>query len=292
MRRVTTWAIGLVLLCGVVGFAGIHRAGSLLIAPAPSEVGPIPDELPLSEVSFDSASGNRLSGWLASTQSNCAAVVLMHGIRANRRSMLGRARFLFEAGYDVLLFDFQGHGESSGERITFGYLEKLDAMAAVAYMKAARPNAPVAVIGTSLGGVAAILSTPNLGADAVIVEAVYSTIERAVRNRLNLRFGILSKLLAPSLFVQMNARLGFGPEELRPIDHIGSIGAPVFVIAGSDDRRTFAEESRALFAQARDPKQFWLIEGAGHTDFHRYAGADYVARVLAFLRQHLACSSD
>ncbi len=129
--------------------------------------------------------------------------------------MLGRARFLFEAGYDVLLFDFQAHGESSGEQITFGYLEKLDAEAAVAYMKAVRPNARVAVIGTSLGGVAAILSAPNLDADAVIVEAVYPTIERTVQNRLSLKFGVLAELLAPDLLIQMNARLGFGPEELR-----------------------------------------------------------------------------
>lgn len=292
MKRVRRWTMGLVLLCGIVGLAGVYRAGSLLIAPAPSTVDPVPDDLPLAEVRFDSRSDSTLSGWLISSSSSCAAVVLMHGIRANRRSMLGRARFLFEAGYDVLLFDFQAHGESSGEQITFGYLEKLDAEAAVAYMKAVRPNARVAVIGTSLGGVAAILSAPNLDADAVIVEAVYPTIERAAQNRLSLQFGVLAELLAPALLIQMNARLGFGPEELRPIDHIASLGAPVFVIAGSDDQRTLAAESRALFGQARDPKEFWLIEGAGHTDFHRYAGADYVTRALSFLRQHLACSSD
>lgn len=289
MRRVTNWAIGLVLLCGIVGFAGIYRAGSLLIAPAPSEAGPIPDDLPLSEVSFDSASGNRLSGWLAATQSNCA-VILMHGIRANRRSMLGRARFLFEAGYNVLLFDFQGHGESSGEHITFGHLKKLDATAAVAFMKAVRPDADVAVIGTSLGGAAAVLSAPNLGADAVIIEAVYPTIERAVINRLSLHVGGLAELLAPALLVQLNARLGFDAEELRPIDHITSLDAPVFVIAGSEDERTPTRDSRELFARARDPKDFWLIEGAAHQDFHRYAAADYENRVLSFLGEHLDCS--
>jgi alpha/beta superfamily hydrolase len=51
----------------------------------------------------------------------------MHGVRANRLSMVERARFLSYAGYSVLLFDFQGHGESTGQHITFGYLESKDA---------------------------------------------------------------------------------------------------------------------------------------------------------------------
>jgi fermentation-respiration switch protein FrsA (DUF1100 family) len=205
--------------------------------------------------------------------------------------MLGRARFLFEAGFDVLLFDFQGHGESFGKYMTFGYLEKWDAKAAVAYMKAVRPDAPVGVIGNSLGGAATILNARELDADAVVVEAVYSTIERALMNRLSLFVGDFADLIAPVLLLQLNARLGFGPEELRPIDRIASLEAPVFVMAGSDDKKTIEQDTRALFAAAHYPKYSWLVKGAAHEDLHRYAGAAYEGRVLAFLREHLPCSS-
>lgn len=49
--------------------------------------------------------------------------------------MLDRARFLSAAGFAVLLFDFQAHGESPGEHITFGYLESRDAQAAVEFLR-------------------------------------------------------------------------------------------------------------------------------------------------------------
>jgi pimeloyl-ACP methyl ester carboxylesterase len=112
MTHRTKRIIRLALLGGILCLVGAYSGGSVLIAPAPSAVGPAPHDLPLEEVRIDSASGSSLSGWLISAPSSCAAVVLMHGIRDNRRAMLGRARFLFEAGYDVLLFDFQSHGES------------------------------------------------------------------------------------------------------------------------------------------------------------------------------------
>jgi fermentation-respiration switch protein FrsA (DUF1100 family) len=159
-------------------------------------------------------------------------------------------------------------------------------------MKAVQPDAPVAVIGRSLGGAAAILNAQGLGADAVIAEAVYPTIERALLNRLSLYVGDFAKLFGPVLLIQLNARLGIGPEELRPIDHIASLEAPVFVMSGSDDKRTLERETRDLFIAARYPKYSWLIKGATHEDLHRYAGADYEDRVLAFLRDHLICSSE
>ena len=60
----------------------------------------------------------------------------MHGVRSTRVGVTNRVRFLREAGYSVLLFDFQAHGKSGGEHISYGKLESRDAEAAVAFVKA------------------------------------------------------------------------------------------------------------------------------------------------------------
>src|SRR4029453_18026727 len=95
-------------------------------------------------------SGSLLHGWFV--PGHHGAVVLMHGLHASRRSQLSRARLLHDAGYSVLLFDFQAHGESPGNYITFGYLESRDARAAVDYVRRRLPEQKVAVIGQSMGG--------------------------------------------------------------------------------------------------------------------------------------------
>lgn len=281
---------GLVLAGLILGLSAVYGAGSVLIAPAPSTIGPVPDNLPIEKITFDSASGGTLSGWFVSTDTNCATIILLHGVGGNRLSMLGRARFLYDAGYHTLMFDFQAHGESHGDHVTFGYQEKLDVQAAIAYTKSVRPNMPIAVLGVSLGGAAAILGAPNLDAHAVIVEAVYPTIERALTNRLRLYVGGLAELVAPVFLIQLPPRLGFSPDELRPIDHIAALDAPLFLIAGAADHKTRAKDSRDLFAVAHAPKQSWFIEGAAHEDFHRYARANYEQRVIAFLNTKTGCS--
>src|SRR6266581_4724905 len=133
----------------VVLGAGVFYLSALLTAPAPSAVGPPPRDLAAESVVFRSDSGSELRGWFILSEPGRPAIVLMHGIRANRLSMTSRARFLRAAGYSVLLFDFQAHGESPGAHMTFGHLEAYDARAALKFVHERLPGIPVGAIGSS-----------------------------------------------------------------------------------------------------------------------------------------------
>ena len=201
--------------------------------------------------------------------------------------MVERARFLHAAGYTVLLFDSRAHGESGGERITFGYLESLDARAILGFVRRQMPGERVGAIGVSLGGASLLLGPQPLSVGAVVLEAVYPTLAEAIDNRLALRFGQLGLPLAPLLTVELRPRLGLTADALRPIDGIDRVGAPVLVIAGTVDRHTTRAESQRLFARAQPPKELWEVPGAGHVDFHQAARAEYEARVGRFLARAL-----
>ena len=73
-----------------------------------------------------------------------------------------------------------------------------------------------------------------------------------------------------------------------PIVAIHRLNAPVMIIAGTEDRRTRLDESKALYLRARPPKRLWLINGARHEDFHRHSPADYERQLLEFFGRHLA----
>lgn len=164
--------------------------------------------------------------------------------------MLDRARFLHAAGYSTLLIDLQATGESKGEAITFGWRERHDVLAAVAFTRKRAPNAKVAIIGSSLGGAATLLAEPDV--DAIVLEAVYPSIDRAVQNRIAIRTGnTMAQLASPLLLWQLKPRLGVSADALRPIDHIGNLRCPLLVISGANDEHTTAADTRALFAAAR-----------------------------------------
>src|ERR1700710_491119 len=214
--RRKTRIVLLLLLGGFLGGLGfILYVGHALAAPQRAVVGNPPPDLCAEPIEIPSASGSRLRGWLCPAVESRGVVILMHGVRANRLSMVQRARLFRDAGFSVLLFDFQAHGESSGDHITFGYLESRDARAALDFVHRELPGQPVAVVGTSLGGAAAVLADPPLDLDALILESVYPTVEEATRNRLRIRFGPLGPPLASLLLAQLVPRLGIPPSRLH-----------------------------------------------------------------------------
>jgi uncharacterized protein len=274
-------------LAVILFIAAVWLAGSLLSAPHRQRVGELPAYLKGESVKIESQSGATLAGWFVPGKPGGGAVVLMHGVRGTRAQMLGHADFLARAGYSVLLFDFQAHGESAGERITFGHLESRDAEAAVNYVRRRLPGEQVGVIGVSLGGAAALLASPKLEADALVVEMVYSNIHRAIANRLTMKLGGWAEVLTPLLCGQLKPRLGVDEGALCPAERVREVTSPLFVIGCAEDRHTRLEETRQLFDAAREPKQLWVIDGAAHVDPHTFAGEEYERRVLEFFARHL-----
>lgn len=276
-------SILIAFLAGAAGCTGLWMLGSHLAAPAPHPVGQAPGFLHASPVSFPSDSGSTIRGWFVRGTPGRGGIVLAHPVRSNRLDMLDRAAFLQRAGHSLLLFDAQAQGESPGEHITFGYLESLDARAAVAFLRSQLPEERIGYLGVSQGGAAALIGPDPLAVHALVLEAVYPTLREAVVDRLRIRVGPLAPLLAPLLLVQIRPRLGFGPDAVAPIEGIRRIRAALLLIAGERDRHTLLSESQRIFDAAPEPKTLWVVPGAAHVDFYRFDRAEYEHRVLEFL---------
>lgn len=282
-RKWSLWLFSLVALF----LAAIWFVGLLLIHPAMRDVGAPPADLAAESVIISDGPGNPIHGWFVAGAENQGAVLLLHGVRADRTSMLERARFLHAAGYGVLLIDFQASGESPGDAITFGYRESGDVKVALRYLHHRLPGEHIGIIGASMGAAATILAARDVDADAVVLEQVYPTIEQALEDRLVIYLGPMGRWLAPFMLATLHTHLGIYPTQLRPVDHIALLAMPKLLIAGDDDRRATIDESHAMFSAAVAPKELWVIHGAGHVDLCRYAGDAYRIRVLRFFGTYL-----
>jgi fermentation-respiration switch protein FrsA (DUF1100 family) len=261
-----------------------------LAGSARSSIAPAPAKLGAESVVFASASGSSIHAWLARGRPGGGAVLLLHGVGANREAMLGRAEFLHDAGFTVLAPDFQAHGESPGKHITFGARESLDAAAAIDFLRASVPAERIGVIGVSMGGAASLLGPGPLHANAFVLESVYPTIRQAVSDRLATWFGPLSgfgRLFTSPVIGIVGSETGVAEAELQPITRIGRVGAPLFLISGTDDPYTPLAEAESLYAKAPPRKTFWAVRGAGHEDLHAFNRFEYERRVGGFLARCL-----
>ena len=267
------------VLCWIVG--------SRLVAPANQHVGQPPEELNFVSTTVKSESGSALATWYADAANAKATVVLLHPLHADRRAMLDRARMFLKHDFSVVLMDFQAHGESDGDNLTIGHLEKFDVQAIAKFAGGRNPEHSLMIDGWSLGGAAAVLAGPIEGVDAIVLESVYPTIEEAIDDRVAMRLGPLSKIVSPLLTVQLPIRLGISPTELRPIEAIKNVDCPILMLVGDQDQHTPLDESQRLFESANSPKKLVVFKGAEHTDLFAFDPKLFESSVLTFFDEHL-----
>jgi alpha-beta hydrolase superfamily lysophospholipase len=283
-RRRLRWAL-IAFAGGIAIVAAISWQFATLLVGSANHPVTIPVDFRAVTVSIPSA--HPIAGTWRDLGGNSPVVLLLHGFRGDRASMVPRARLLVEAGFSVLMIDQQAHGETPGEYITLGWRESADARVARDWIRTQAPGRRVGVIGVSLGGASVLLGSQPAGFDAVVLEAVYPRLRGAVENRVGLRFGSLNHVLAPLLLLQIEPRLHVTVEQLEPVRSIARVGAPVMVVGGSRDAHTREEETRELYAASAEPRELWIVDGATHEDFSRYDPKGYDEHVIAFLRHWL-----
>ena len=262
-------------------------AGEVLTRPARAPIGPPPPGLAAETVHIPYGDKQQVSGWFLPGRAGEGAVLLLHGVRGNRLQMLERARWRQSEGLAALLIDRSSHGESRGDRITFGRREALGVQAALAWLRHRLPGEKLGGIGVSLGGASLLFTDRQPELDALVLESVYPTITDAVQDRLVARLGPAGAWAAPLLLLQIPLRLDLGVHELRPIEAIKAARAPLLIASGTEDKSTRWVETEQLFAAAPEPKTLWPVPGAGHEDLHDFDSAAYRGKLLPWLQSHL-----
>ena len=286
LRRLTT-----AFLVGVVLFvAGSWYFAYRLTKPHQHSIGNPPADFsfPIESITLNSNDGRTVCGWLVPADDRERAIILLHGYTGDRTTMLARAKFFREQGYTVLLYDACACGESAGECITFGYHESHDLLSALEFLRR-RDYQRIACLGVSQGGATILFAgrfPQHFGhVRCVICESVYDELEHAVDRRFRRYFGIPGRPACCLLVPFAEWRTGIAIDEVKPVAHVGKLQCPVLLISGDQDNRVYVEDTQALFAAAQEPKELWLIPGAGHHDLFRCEG--YELKVTAFLERHM-----
>jgi fermentation-respiration switch protein FrsA (DUF1100 family) len=254
-------------------------------APAtPADLG-----LEYETVSFTTDDGVTLSGWLIpAARETATAVVVMHGFTGNRLPELaGFVPWLHER-HHVLQFDFRGHGESGPGRVTMGSDERRDVAAAVEFLRG-RGMGPIALFGVSMGAAAAIIAAPDLPVAAVVADAAYARASHPIANRMREQgwplAGMGSLAIVTAAALRARSRLG------DPIDAVARLSPrALLVIAPIEDRLISWRQGLALYDAAGDPKELFVVPGAGHGDAYTTDPDGYRERVLGFLDRHLVAA--
>lgn len=245
---------------------------------------PADHSLAYEDVFFHGAGGVRLHGWFlpAAGKGPAPATVLhLHGNAANITGHYEFVRWLPEAGYNVLTFDYQGYGRSAGRVTREGTIR--DAHAALDYLRG-RPEVDadrIVIFGQSIGGtVAAVVAVERKDQiQAVVIDSAFSGYRAIARHHV-MRNPLLTVL---AWWYPFGVSLGWDA-----IDFVGRIApVPVMFMHGTEDRIVPWEMSRSLYEAATEPKELWLIDGMDHTEVWEAEPEAARGRLLDFYERAL-----
>lgn len=220
--------------------------------------------------------GQGLHGWwLPGLSGNLAeyglTLLYLHGNGENIGANLGLAHRYQQMGFNVLLVDYRGYGQSAGP---FPNEQRVyeDAIAAYRYLTETYqiPAQQLWLFGHSLGGAVAIELSTQRPAAGLIVQSTFSSMLQAV------------KFSGQYNWVPVNWIL---TQRFDSIDKVPQLELPVLYIHGQEDDTTAAVMSEQLYALSPSPKHLWLVSEAGHNNVADTAGPEYFTTVETFVQQ-------
>jgi pimeloyl-ACP methyl ester carboxylesterase len=241
----------------------------LPLVDTPDEVG-----IPYQEVRLAVAGGHELRVWMMPGGTR-GVVVVSPGNSGPMSCYLFTAQLLTEGGWTVVLYDYEGFGQSTGEPSLLTLRDDLDAV--VDWTREQTGHDRVTLFGMSLGSipsVAAAVERPWV-VNGVILDspvALGVQIERFDR-------------LVQGRAAEILAIVQFWAPWLVAEDHIGWMTAPLLVLLGDEDVVTPPGTVQVLYDHARGPKKLVVFEGLGHAAAQFLRTADYRAEVEAFLTE-------
>ena len=261
------------------------------------------------EVRFRTADGLTLCGCYLRAWTPRRQGVVLFGLEfgSNRWACLQYCETLLAHGFDVFAFEPRSQGDSDPQA---GYeplqwvtdYEVEDTKAAIAYLKK-RPDADprgIGFFGISKGAGAGLIAAAGdeyvrcLVTDGMF--ATHTTMLPYMRKWCSIyssRFWV-QKVLPTWFFglIALAALRRTRRERGCRFPHVEHFmdrltRRPLLMIHGGADTYIKPEMARDLFVRARQPKEFWLVEGAKHNQALHVAGEEYRQRVLTFFQECL-----
>jgi uncharacterized protein len=288
-------------LSGSIGILGLLLAGALFVVEtltrpkklnhfdkyvfSPYELG-----LPAEAVTFPSLHGDHnVSGYYISCPEATSTLLVCPGFRSRMAEFLGIGGHLWRAGYNVLVFEYYGHGLEVSTSVTLGYREINDFLGAVAYAKERAPQNRLGALSYSMGAAVAVMSSArNPDVEALVLDSSFATHRGVVEYNFHRTFHVPSAPFAWIADYILWWRAGYRFHQVEPLREISLISPrPILLIHGGKDSIVDPKDATLLYAAAKEPRELWFLPDADHCGAYFEDRKAYVKKVLEFFDLHL-----
>lgn len=236
-----------------------------------------------------SKDGLKLHNYVLENTSN-KWVIAVHGYTSEGKLMSNYAKNFYDMGYNVLIPDLRGHGNSQGDYIGMGWDERLDIIDLIDYIVDMDKDSEIVLFGVSMGAATVMnVSGETLPSNvkAIIEDCGYTSAWNQFAYQLDELFGLppFPMMHTASLIAKFKA--GYWLKEASPIDQVKKSKTPTLFIHGDADTFVPFTMLDEVYNSCAAPKEKLIIKDAKHAKSSKVNPELYWNSISNFLNKYV-----
>ncbi|MBL0268825.1 MAG: alpha/beta fold hydrolase [Chitinophagaceae bacterium] len=222
-------------------------------------------------VRLQTKQGLAINAWYAPADTTAkGTVILFHGIGGSKMTLIDEVNEFRYLGYNIMMVDFRGHGNSEGNRTTIGYREAEEVRLAYDFVRQ-KGEQHIFIYGSSMGAVsvARAVYLYEMKLSGLILEMPFYSLQTYLKARAA-QIGFPAQPFAFFTSFWIGLEKGFNGYKHKTTRYAAAIKCPVLLTWGTLDHYVNEKEIRTIYEAIPGPhKRLVVYEGASHESLLR-----------------------
>ena len=235
---------------------------------------------PHEDVWITSEDGLKLHGTWFPREDETKVVICFHGYTSQgMNDYIGLSGDYLKRGYSMLLVDERAHGQSEGEYIGFGCLDRKDALGWIGWvLKECGESVQILLHGTSMGGSTVLMASglelpPQV--KGIVSDCAFTSPKYVFTHVLHTMYHLPAFPMIQIADRVNKEKAGYGLDECNAAREVQKATVPILFIHGEADTFVPCRMCKEIYENCASPKQILTIPGAAHAESYYKDTAAY-----------------
>lgn len=249
------------------------------------------DGIATEKVTIQSDDNLQLAGEIceANTDSHKWAI-LVHGYSGSHGMMWTFGHMYADNGFNLLLPDMRGHGESEGDYIGMGWPDRKDILNWIEFICERDPNAEIVLFGISMGGATVMMTSGEdlpSNVKAIVEDCGYASVWEIFSDELKALFHLPEFPLLYTANTICKLRAGYSFTKASSVNQVSKSKVPILFIHGAEDNFVHTDMVYKVYDACPTEKDILVVDNAGHGQSYYYSPEEYYDKMFTFLSSYI-----
>ncbi len=217
-------------------------------------------------------------------------VIVLHGWTNVKREVSSYAMEHYKRGFNVLIPDLRGHGNSESKFVSMGWLDRLDVVDWTNSIAKENPKAKIILHGVSMGAATTMMTTGEKLPENVVMaieDCGFMGVKEIFTDQCIRKYHLPPKLVMPQASLVCKLINGFFFGEASCVKQLKKSKTPTLFIHGDKDDFVLLENLEPVYKACAAEKEKHIIRGAEHAVSSHWYHEEYWQIVNDFVDRHL-----